>query len=180
MVEDRAPVAGFLMTPDAAFGYQRAGTPEALTALGHERGFEVIVVPPFDIAGRPVRSSEVRSDIAAGDLAGAALLLGRSHTVVGEAIPAGEGSLLRFALPVALPPDGEYAVTAGPASSHAGEELHTDEEAAEDRAAAPAVAVVAGTSVLVRSYAGAGLARVAFVGPVPDAARRVDPVGPGM
>jgi riboflavin kinase/FMN adenylyltransferase len=172
MVEERAPVAGFLMTPDAAFGYQRAGTPEALAALGGERGFEVVVVPPFDIDGRPVRSSEVRSEIAAGDLAAAARLLGRSHTVVGEAIPAGEGSVLRFALPVALPPDGEYAVTAGPASSHAGGELRTDEEAVEDRAAGRAVAVVDGATVLVRSYAGAGLTRIAFVGRVPDAGER--------
>src|SRR5450631_2733853 len=29
------PLAGFLMTPDAAFGYRREGTPEALAALGH-------------------------------------------------------------------------------------------------------------------------------------------------
>ena len=27
MIAARAPLAGFLMTPDAAFGYQRAGTP---------------------------------------------------------------------------------------------------------------------------------------------------------
>jgi riboflavin kinase/FMN adenylyltransferase len=113
MIAERAPVAGFLMTPDAAFGYRRAGTPEALATLGRTRGFEVVVVPPFDIDGRHVRSTEVREDITAGDLAGAARLLGRPHAVVGDLVSAGEGSAVRFALPVALPPDGTYRVRLG-------------------------------------------------------------------
>ena len=62
----RTPIDGFLMTPDAAFGYQRAGTPEALAELGAARGFEVVVVPAFEIDGRPVSSSRIRSAIAAG------------------------------------------------------------------------------------------------------------------
>ena len=36
MITDRAPFAGLLMTPDAAFGYERAGTPETLATLGRE------------------------------------------------------------------------------------------------------------------------------------------------
>jgi len=32
MIAGRAPLAGFLMTPDAAFGYRRGGTPETLAA----------------------------------------------------------------------------------------------------------------------------------------------------
>ena len=102
------PLAGFLMTPDAAFGYQRAGTPEALAALGREQGFEVVVVPPYALEGRQVRSTEVRAAIAAGDLDLASALLGRLHTVVGTAVAEGEGSVLRFDLPVALPPDGRW------------------------------------------------------------------------
>ncbi|OGO56542.1 MAG: hypothetical protein A2V85_08290 [Chloroflexi bacterium RBG_16_72_14] len=162
MIEARAPIAGFLMTPDAAFGYRREGTPDALAALGREHGFEVVVVPPFDIDGRAVRSTDVRTEITTGDLDAAARLLGRPHTVVGDAVPAADGSVLRFALPVALPPDGEYAVTAGPASSHAGSELGADEEAAEDLAAVPAVAVVDGGTVRLRAYDGSGPTRVAF------------------
>jgi riboflavin kinase/FMN adenylyltransferase len=107
-IAERAPLAGFLMTPDAAFGYERAGTPDALAALGQRDGFEVVVVPPFELDGRAVRSSDVRAAIAAGDLARAAALLGRSHAVVGTAAPTGDGSELRFPLPVALPPDGPY------------------------------------------------------------------------
>jgi riboflavin kinase / FMN adenylyltransferase len=108
-VAERAPIAGFLMTPDAAFGFQRAGTPEALTELGRTRGFEVVVAPPFELDGRPVRSSDVRAAIAAGDVETAARLLGRPHAVVGEATPADGDTTVRFELPVALPPDGEYA-----------------------------------------------------------------------
>jgi riboflavin kinase/FMN adenylyltransferase len=107
-IADRAPLAGFLMTPDAAFGYERAGTPEALAALGKERGFEVVVVPPFELDGRPVRSSDVRAAIASGDLAAAARLLGRPHAVVGDAEHDDGGSIVRFELPVALPPAGRY------------------------------------------------------------------------
>ncbi len=122
MIADRTPIAGFLMTPDAAFGYQRAGTPERLAALGRERGFEVAVVPPFELDGQPIRSTAVREAIASGDLGSAAALLGRDHCVVGQAVePAaahGMGSLLRFPLPVALPPDGTYRVAVGPV--HAG------------------------------------------------------------
>jgi riboflavin kinase/FMN adenylyltransferase len=104
----RGPLAGFLMTPDAAFGYRREGTPDALTDLGRAEGFEVVVIPPFALEGRQVRSSEVRAAIAAGDLDLASALLGRLHTVVGTALPDGEGSVLRFELPVALPPDGRW------------------------------------------------------------------------
>ncbi len=104
----RGPLSGFLMTPDAAFGYQREGTPQALAALGREQGFEVVVVPPYELDGRPVRSTDVRTAISAGDLDRAAALLGRLHTIVGTAVPAGEGSVLRVGLPVALPPDGSW------------------------------------------------------------------------
>ena len=93
-------------------GTSAAARPTTLAALGRTRGFEVVVVPPFDLDGRHVRSTEVRAAITAGDLDGAARLLGRTHAVVGEAMPSGEGSgsRLGFALPVALPPDGRYAV----------------------------------------------------------------------
>jgi riboflavin kinase / FMN adenylyltransferase len=108
-IADRAPVAGFLMTPDAAFGYRREGTPGTLAALGAEQGFDVVVVPPFTLDGGAVRSTEVRSAIAAGDLAGAASLLGRPHTVVGVVGSEEDGgSVLAFPLPVMLPPDGNW------------------------------------------------------------------------
>jgi carbamate kinase len=54
------------MTPDAAFGHERRGTPEALADLGRERGFDLAVVPPFEVAGKQVRSADIRTLIAAG------------------------------------------------------------------------------------------------------------------
>ncbi len=99
------------MTPDAAFGYRREGTPEALAALGIEQGFDVVVVPPFTLDGRSVRSTEVRTAIGAGDLDTAAELLGRPHTVVGVASrdeDEGEDTVVAFPLPVMLPPDGRW------------------------------------------------------------------------
>jgi len=116
MITERTPLDGFLMTPDAAFGYQRRGTPEALRELGARRGFEVVVVPPFALGDRPVRSTEVRSAIASADLPLARRLLGRPHAVVGTpGARAGQGSVLTFDLPVALPPDGAYPVSVEPA-----------------------------------------------------------------
>jgi riboflavin kinase/FMN adenylyltransferase len=108
-IRERIEVRGFLMTPDAAFGFERRGTPEALSELGARRGFDVVVMPPFTLDGRPVRSSEIRSAIAKGDLAGATALLGRPVTLTGIVEDAGpDGVGLGFELPVALPPAGEY------------------------------------------------------------------------
>ncbi len=98
-------LAGLLMTPDAAFGFERRGTPDTLAALGHERGFDVVVVPPFTMDGRAVRSSDIRAAIAAGDLSAAAELLGRPVTLRGDL----RDGALSFDWPLALPPDGDYA-----------------------------------------------------------------------
>ncbi len=110
----RTPLDGFLMTPDAAFGYQRAGTPAALAELGAARGFEVVVVPAFEMDGRAVSSTPIRSAIAEGDLESAARACSDGRTRwSGEATGAGEGSVLRFPLPVALPPQARYRVGIG-------------------------------------------------------------------
>jgi riboflavin kinase/FMN adenylyltransferase len=111
-IAERVELAGFLMTPDAAFGYERRGTPDVLADLGRRLGFEVAVVPPFEVDGRPVRSTDIRSAIASGDLAFAANLLGRPVAVVGTATPAAGGARVEFELPVALPPAGGYPVRA--------------------------------------------------------------------
>jgi riboflavin kinase/FMN adenylyltransferase len=103
----RARLAGLLMTPDAAFGHDRRGTPEAVAALGAADGFDLVVAPPFEIDGRAVRSSDVRSAIAAGNLAGAEALLGRPYSIVATCRDDG---VLGLGMPVALPPTGEYRV----------------------------------------------------------------------
>jgi riboflavin kinase/FMN adenylyltransferase len=117
-IRERVEVAGFVMTPDAAFGYERGGTPETLAALGEREGFAVTVVPSFLSNGEQVRSSEIRRRIATGDLAGARSLLGRDHGFTGR-LAVADGCPRRehaagVELPVALPPDGRYARVVGP------------------------------------------------------------------
>ncbi len=112
----RVDLAGFLMTPDAAFGHERRGTPAALTELGRRLGFEVVVVPPFRLDEGPVRSAAIRRDIALGRLDLARKLLGRSVAVTGDR----SGDVISFPVPVALPPDGGYEATVEPAWTAAG------------------------------------------------------------
>ena len=64
-IRARVALSGFLMTPDAAFGFERRGTPTTLTELGERDGFDVVVVPTFDLDGREVRSSTIREAVAA-------------------------------------------------------------------------------------------------------------------
>ena len=133
-IRERVQLRGFLMTPDAAFGYERRGTPEALAELGARRGFDVVVVPPFTLNGRTVRSSEIRTEIGAGNLASAAALLGRPVTLTGIVEDAGpDGVGLGFELPVALPPAGEYVARVNGKPAH----LRIDREVAYIRADVP-------------------------------------------
>ncbi len=108
-IQAATSLAGLLMTPDAAFGFQRRGTPDALAELGRERGFDVVVVPPFTLDGRAVRSSEIRAAISAGDLAAAAELLGRPVTLRGEL----RNGAVEFDWPLALPRGGTYRSRVG-------------------------------------------------------------------
>ena len=102
-------LAGLLMTPDAAFGYERRGTADAVTALGRARGFDVVVVSPFAIDGEPVSSSAIRAAIQRGDLAEAERLLGRRVGLRGTVVD----GRMTFDWPMALPPDGRYACRMG-------------------------------------------------------------------
>jgi tRNA pseudouridine55 synthase len=116
-IADRVDLAGFAMTPDAAFGHERHGTPEALTELGARIGFAVTIVSSYLLDGEQVRSSEIRRRVAAGDLAGARRLLGRPLSLTGR--PTGEAQSgadrhIAFDVPVCLPPDGSYPVLIGP------------------------------------------------------------------
>jgi riboflavin kinase/FMN adenylyltransferase len=111
-IAGRVVLAGFLMTPESAFGHQRAGTPETVAELGRELGYDVVVVPQFTLDGQPVRSSDIRTAIAGGDLERAARLLGRPVSITGRSRREANGvTRLDFALPVALPPPGSYPVS---------------------------------------------------------------------
>jgi tRNA pseudouridine55 synthase len=115
-IRDRVELAGFVMTADAAFGYERRGTPEALAELGREVGFAVTIVDSLLLDGEQVRSSEIRRRIGSGDLAGAARMLGRAPAVTGRVERQEDGRpVLAFELPVVLPPAGSYRAEVGPA-----------------------------------------------------------------
>jgi riboflavin kinase/FMN adenylyltransferase len=105
-IRSRTSLAGFLMTPDAAFGFERRGTPSTVADLGSRDGFDVVVVPPFTLDGEPVRSTDIRAAIAAGDLDRAARLAGRPLTLRGTL----RDGVVSFEWPMALPPDGVYEV----------------------------------------------------------------------
>ncbi len=162
-IQARTGLAGFLMTPDAAFGHERRGTPTALAGLGLRDGFVVVVVPPFDLGGRQVRSSDIRAAIASGDLSTARALLGRRVAVTGEIAvqPGGQREAeLRFRVPVALPPPGRYAATVEPAIEPGG---------LAGRPHAAVVSVGNGETLRVRARADAlagDRIRVAFVRPL--------------
>jgi len=109
-IAERVELAGFLMTPESAFGYERGGTTQTVAELGRALGYEVVVVPQFTLDGEAVRSSDIRAAIAAGDLARAERLLGRRVGVVGTVARALRAETeLGFGLPVAMPPPGRYA-----------------------------------------------------------------------
>lgn len=97
-------LAGLLMTPDAAFGFERRGTPEAVAALGRARGFDLVVVEPFVLDGTSVSSSAIRKAIGAGDLLTAERLLGRPVSLRGDA----RDGVVTFGWPLAMPPNGAY------------------------------------------------------------------------
>ncbi len=111
-LDERVELAGFLMTPDSAFGFERRGTPDAVAGLGRALGYDVELVAPLELDGRAVRSSDIRAAIAAGDLARAARGLGRPVSVTGRSKRLAAATELRTELPVALPPDGAYAAVA--------------------------------------------------------------------
>lgn len=111
-------LVALLMTETSAFGHARGGTLASMRVLGATQGFAVIEVAQRRSGGDVVSSSRIRAAVAAGRLAEAARLLGRPYAVTGTVVRGdGRGRALgfptanfAFAEPVALPPDGIYAV----------------------------------------------------------------------
>jgi len=104
---------------DHGFGRGRSGDANTLRRIGEVEGFEVAVVPQVEVNGVRVSSSAIRQSLVAGDLDGAASMLGRRYDVMA---PVGEGAgrgrklgiptinLADVSLRKQLPPDGVYAV----------------------------------------------------------------------
>ncbi|HEY6395619.1 MAG TPA: bifunctional riboflavin kinase/FAD synthetase [Candidatus Binataceae bacterium] len=101
------------------FGHRRAGNAAVLVELGREFGFDTTVVGPVKVGGLEVSSTKIRELVAAGDLRGAAKLLGRYHFLHGPVVR-GRKRGRQVGYPTAnlenetecTPPDGVYATRA--------------------------------------------------------------------
>jgi FMN adenylyltransferase (EC 2.7.7.2)/riboflavin kinase (EC 2.7.1.26) len=81
---ERLGVVEVVVGEDFRFGRRNAGTVDTLRQLGRRHGFEVIVVTDIeDPSGRRWSSSWVRELLAAGDVEGAARVLGHLHRIRG-------------------------------------------------------------------------------------------------
>lgn len=117
---ERVQVRELVVGYNFLFGKDRAGDSNLLEELGRVYGFTVDVVPPVMVAGAAVSSSRIRACIAAGDMPGAARLLGRPYALRGGVVR-GDGRGKELGFPTAnldvdpqklLPPDGVYAAQA--------------------------------------------------------------------
>lgn len=109
-----------LVGHDHGFGRGRMGDIEVLRQLGQSRGFQVTVLPPVHAAdGYAISSTAIRRSVAGGDLARAALGLGRPYSISGRVIRGDQRGrtigypTLNLSPPSPrklLPPDGVYAV----------------------------------------------------------------------
>lgn len=111
-------LVALVMTEESAFGRDRAGGLPAIRKLGPQLGLDVIEVGHLVRGGSKVSSTRLRNLIEAGLLADAARMLGRRYAVVGRVVEGDRRGRelgyptanLAFDAPVALPPNGIYAV----------------------------------------------------------------------
>jgi riboflavin kinase / FMN adenylyltransferase len=102
---------------DFRFGARASGDLGALERFGMARGFSVVGHDLVEADGEPVTSTRIRRLVAAGDVVGAAALLGRPPRIVGT-VRRGRGEGVKLGFPTAnvaphpyaaLPGDGVYA-----------------------------------------------------------------------
>lgn len=119
IVIGRFGARGMVEGPNFGFGRDRGGDAGLLESwcAGAGLGFEVVT--PAEVNGRPVSSSRIRELLTAGEVAEAALLLGRPHRIRGEVVRgAGRGAGLGFptanlaGVDTLIPADGVYAARA--------------------------------------------------------------------
>lgn len=113
-------LVAIVMTGESAFGRDRTGVLTTIRRLGAELKFSVVQVSRFESDGGTLSSTRLRGLLGDGRLADVRQLLGRRHAVIGTVV-AGDRrgrtlgyptANLAFSAPVALPPDGIYAVRA--------------------------------------------------------------------
>lgn len=75
-----------LVGDDFRFGAKRAGDFDMLMAYGEQHGFQAEALHTVEAAGQRASSTAVRETLAAGDMAGAAQLLGRPYSISGRVV----------------------------------------------------------------------------------------------
>jgi riboflavin kinase/FMN adenylyltransferase len=75
-----------LVGDDFRYGAKRAGDVAALVEAGREHGFDVELMPTVMLGGERASSTAVREALAAGDLARARRLLGRTYSIDGRVV----------------------------------------------------------------------------------------------
>lgn len=111
------PVCGVCVGSKWRFGRGGKGDTAFLTREFQRRGIAFTAVPELQINGNVISSSGIRECIAAGDLAGAAAMLGAAPCLYGEVVPGCGVAGAKLHAPTAnlrieygvLPPDGVYA-----------------------------------------------------------------------
>jgi riboflavin kinase / FMN adenylyltransferase len=118
---DRLGMRHLVIGDDHGFGRGRTGDVDTLREIGARLGFGVDVVAPVQQGADAISSSRIRRLLQQGDVAAAALMLGRPYALTGTVVRGqGQGRRLGFAtanLDVAspdklIPHEGIYAVRA--------------------------------------------------------------------
>jgi riboflavin kinase/FMN adenylyltransferase len=119
-LKEHVGIQQLLVGQDFALGRGREGNIPTLRQLGNEFGFEVVVNQPVLLEGQVISSSQIRSELTAGNVERANQLIGRSYRITGEVIP-GDGRGHTIGIPTAnlnpwheqlLPGAGVYACQA--------------------------------------------------------------------
>jgi riboflavin kinase/FMN adenylyltransferase len=128
-------MAALVMTAESAFGRDRTGMLPRIRELAETLDFDVLEVARVTAEGGTLSSTRLRSLIAAGRMGEARRLLGRDYAVTGRVVRGDRRGRtlgyptanLAFDAPVALPPNGVYAVRAAWGGSDPLSPAHTAE-----------------------------------------------------
>ena len=119
-IADAGEVRSICAGEDFQFGRDRAGDLGTLRELGKRHGFTCEIATPVTVDGQIVSSTRIRNALLAGDVSGAARLLGRHYDVSGV-VEHGDKRGRALGFPTVnlrlphnrlLPSDGIYAVWA--------------------------------------------------------------------
>jgi riboflavin kinase / FMN adenylyltransferase len=117
VLSDRLRATAVVVGEDFRFGHKAAGDVPLLAQLGEKYDFTAEGVPLLASGGVTLSSTAIRERLAAGDVAGAAAILGRPHRVEGVVVRGHmRGRALGFPTAnlevppnMAIPADGVYA-----------------------------------------------------------------------